>query len=90
MVAVPGVSDVHDVHVWTVTSGFVAMSGHAVVDGSCDEHAVLDALTQALSQRFGIAHVTIQPESGLHASDCCAADCDEPARERVLAGRNTR
>ena len=84
MATVPGVTGVHDIHVWTVTSGFVAMSGHAVVDGSCDEHSVLDALTKTLTQRFGIAHVTIQPEVVSHAADCCDVDCDEPKRDRPL------
>ena len=78
---VPGVAAVHDVHVWTVTSGFVAMSGHAVVDGSRDEHAVLDALTSAVSEGFAIDHVTIQPEPGAHADLCCDSDC-EPAQPR--------
>lgn len=78
---VPGVAAVHDVHVWTVTSGFVAMSAHAVVDGSRDEHAVLDALTNTVSGEFAIDHVTIQPESSDHADQCCDSDC-EPVQPR--------
>ena len=90
MMAVPGVASVHDVHVWTVTSGFVAMSGHAEMDGARDEHAVLDDLTEMLTHRFHISHVTIQPETGAHATDCCEALC-EPAvrREPVGAVRET-
>lgn len=82
MLAVPGVAAVHDIHVWTVTSGFVAMSGHAELDGSRDAHSVLDTLTETLARRFNIAHVTIQPETGAHAADCCEVVC-EPDRERA-------
>jgi cobalt-zinc-cadmium efflux system protein len=82
MVSVPGVATVHDVHVWTVTSGFVAMSGHAELDGSRDAHSVLDTLTETLTGRFNISHVTIQPEPGAHAADCCEVVC-EPAEPRA-------
>lgn len=84
MVAIPGVVAVHDTHVWTLTSGFVAMSGHAELDGSQDAHAVLDALTGTLSDRFAIDHVTIQPENGGHAADCCETIC-EADRPRLAA-----
>jgi cobalt-zinc-cadmium efflux system protein len=85
---VPGVSGVHDLHVWTVTSGFVSMSGHAQLDGTRDAHEVLDALTETLIHRFDISHVTIQPEPDTHATDCCEVDCEpERARDRLLALR---
>jgi len=80
--AVPGVVSVHDIHVWTVTSGFVAMSAHCVVDGSRDEHNVLDAVTRTLAERFDITHATIQPEPANHAADC--VDC-EPEKTRGAA-----
>lgn len=87
MLAVPGVAAVHDVHVWTVTSGFVAMSGHAVVDGSCDDHQLLDTLTRMLTRRFAIRHVTIQPEPTLHDGHCVDIDCQpEKTRAAVSAG----
>lgn len=82
MLAVPGVASVHDIHVWTVTSGFVAMSGHAELDGSRDAHTVLDTLTETLAAGFSISHVTIQPEPRAHATDCCAVIC-EPERPGV-------
>jgi len=89
MLAVPGVCAVHDIHVWTVTSGFVAMSGHAVIDGTHDEHCVLDAVTQMLLDRFNITHATIQPEPGSHTTDCFHADCGpEPVRRQVHAGHS--
>lgn len=58
----PGVLDVHDLHVWTITSGMDSLSAHVVVaDGQAPE-TVLRRLRNALRQRFGIAHVTLQLE----------------------------
>jgi cobalt-zinc-cadmium efflux system protein len=59
---VPGVSDVHDLHVWTVTSGFLAMSGHAIVRDPASNQRVLEEIQQRMRDRFGIAHATIQLE----------------------------
>ncbi|MBI4503786.1 MAG: cation transporter [Gemmatimonadetes bacterium] len=58
---VPGVSAVHDLHVWTVTSGVVAMSGHAVVVNPADNQRVLEAVQARLGE-IGIKHVTLQIE----------------------------
>ena len=62
----PGVLSVHDLHVWTITSDLVAMSGHVVVApeiDACDERTrLLHALTTMLRSRFGIEHATIQIE----------------------------
>lgn len=60
------VREVHDLHVWTVTSGLYALSGHIVVDGSLtvDEASKLVAsIRNRLSRRFGIAHATLQVDS---------------------------
>ena len=62
MAAVDGVAAVHDLHVWTVTSGLVAMSGHVEATGMRDWSVVLVELADLLRARFGIAHVTLQPE----------------------------
>jgi len=88
MTETPGVAAVHDTHIWTLTPGFVAMSGHAELDGTRDEHAVLDALTDVLTRRFAIDHVTIQPESERHAETCCDTDCE--AGGRAQAGTRAR
>ncbi|MBA3318181.1 MAG: cation transporter [Gemmatimonadales bacterium] len=61
MVAVPGVAAVHDLHVWTVTSGMIAMSGHAVVPDLEAHPGVLEGIRAEMS-RMGIGHVTIQLE----------------------------
>ncbi len=62
MGAVAGVGGVHDLHIWTVTSGLVAMSCHVDITGEREWHGILDDLTTLLRTRFGIAHVTVQPE----------------------------
>lgn len=58
---IPGVSDVHDLHVWTVTSGMVAMTGHAVIDNPDRSQRVLEMLEDRMSG-LGIHHVTMQLE----------------------------
>jgi cobalt-zinc-cadmium efflux system protein len=60
MVRVPGVRRVHDLHVWTLTSGREAMSAHVVVDDVRESERLLDALHAVLHARFGIDHTTIQ------------------------------
>ena len=82
MLEVQGVRAVHDLHVWTVTSGVVAMSGHAVVPELAAHPAALAGLRDTLV-RFGIGHATIQ----LEIEDSCAGvDCLEPlARSAVTS-----
>jgi cobalt-zinc-cadmium efflux system protein len=60
MVAVPGVIEVHDLHVWEVSSGFPALSAHVVVGDGDDCHQARRALEQLLRERFGIEHTTLQ------------------------------
>jgi len=55
------VESVHDLHVWTVTSGVVAMSGHLVVKDPSTNQRVLESV-QGRMEEFGIAHVTVQLE----------------------------
>jgi cobalt-zinc-cadmium efflux system protein len=61
MLGVAGVTAVHDLHVWTVTSGMVAMSGHAIVPRLDAHPEVLDRIRSEMAL-LGIAHVTIQLE----------------------------
>jgi cobalt-zinc-cadmium efflux system protein len=58
----PGVSDVHDLHVWTITSGFVALSAHVVVQEGHDCHERQREIAAMLRNRFGIAHTTLQTD----------------------------
>ncbi len=60
MSAVPDVVDVHDLHVWEVTSGFPALSAHVLVAPSGDCHVARQGLESALQERFGISHSTLQ------------------------------
>lgn len=64
--ALPGVKGVHDLHVWTVTSGMDLASGHVVVAVGADSHAVLDAVTTLSADEYAIAHSTIQCEPPEH------------------------
>jgi cobalt-zinc-cadmium efflux system protein len=59
---IPGVARVHDLHVWTLTSGLFTLTAHVVVNGTSDHHALLDAIEQTLQQRYNIEHTTIQLE----------------------------
>ncbi len=56
----PGVVEVHDLHVWEVTSGFPALSAHVTVPAGEDCHARRRELQQILRERFGITHTTLQ------------------------------
>ena len=58
---IPGLEELHDIHVWTLTSGFVAMSGHGVIDDLTMHRSVLDEINRRLNDH-GIKHVTFQLE----------------------------
>jgi cobalt-zinc-cadmium efflux system protein len=60
LVAHPCVTNVHDLHVWEITSGFPALSAHVLVRPGDDCHRVREDLEQLLDERFGIAHTTLQ------------------------------
>jgi cobalt-zinc-cadmium efflux system protein len=62
MASHPGVEEVHDLHIWEVTSGFPALSAHVMVPPGEDCHARRRELTQLLADRFGIEHATLQVE----------------------------
>lgn len=60
--SVAGVAKVHDLHIWTVTSGVHTLSAHAVVENGGDFHDVLNGIEDTLRRRFNIEHTTIQLE----------------------------
>jgi cobalt-zinc-cadmium efflux system protein len=62
MAATPGVREVHDLHVWEVTSGFPAMSAHVLVGRDTDCHDVRRTLEALLHDQFAIEHTTLQVE----------------------------
>jgi cobalt-zinc-cadmium efflux system protein len=62
MESIPGVEGVHDLHVWTVTSGFIALSAHVEIPEMEGWNDMLIEISTRLRERFGIVHVTLQPE----------------------------
>ena len=60
--SIPSIQAVHDLHVWTVTSGYFAMSGHVVVEDVERAQDVIRAIHDRMHERFGISHVTVQVE----------------------------
>lgn len=64
---IAGVTDLHDLHVWTITSGIDAMSGHLVVTDGTDEQTVLLKAREKLHAEFGIDHSTFQIETAATA-----------------------
>jgi cobalt-zinc-cadmium efflux system protein len=66
LAALPGVVDVHDVHVWTLTSDMVVASAHLMVVSGTDTHGVLDRARDRLATDYGIDHATLQVEPDTH------------------------
>jgi cobalt-zinc-cadmium efflux system protein len=65
---IPGVAAVHDLHVWTLTSGLDSMSGHIVVNDMADARRVLETARNQMKEKFGLDHVTIQIEDAALAA----------------------
>ena len=74
---VEGVAAVHDLHVWTITSGFDSLTAHLVLAPGAAHQQVLERSHEMLTTRFGLDHSTLQPEeSGL-------IPCGDPARAQA-------
>lgn len=71
LAAITGVVDVHDLHVWTLTSDMEVATAHLMVATGTDSHAVLDQARTLLAERHGITHATLQVEPDDHHG------CDE-------------
>jgi cobalt-zinc-cadmium efflux system protein len=67
---IDGVRDVHDLHVWTLTSDMDVLTAHIAVDDGGDSQVVLGRARSLLAERFHLSHATLQVESGDN-------DCDE-------------
>jgi cobalt-zinc-cadmium efflux system protein len=65
------VVDVHDLHVWTLTSEMEVASAHLMVGAGTDTHAVLDQAREMLGDRYNVHHATLQIEPDDHRG------CDE-------------
>jgi len=82
----PGVRDFHDVHIWTITSGLYALSGHLLIEdqrvSECSQ--IIARVNQLLGQRFGLGHTTLQLEcESCESSPVC--DLGELRRESQTA-----
>lgn len=64
--ALPGVVDIHDLHVWTLTSGMEVASAHLMIGDHLDPHSTLDGAREVLERDFHIAHATLQVEPEAH------------------------
>ncbi len=62
MAGVDGVREVHDLHIWAVSSGMVVLSAHVVIDDMTRWESIFEGLRRLLQDRYGLEHVTLQPE----------------------------
>jgi cobalt-zinc-cadmium efflux system protein len=77
LVAAPGVVEVHDLHVWTITSDFPALSAHVLVGSGLDCHAARRGIEEMLRERYGIVHTTLQVD---HAHGSALIELNKPTR----------
>lgn len=75
LLGLPGVTRIHDLHVWPVSTTDTALTVHLVMPGGCPDDAFLEAAAAGIAREFGITHATVQVERG-------AACALEPAASR--------
>ncbi len=80
LAADPDVVEVHDLHVWTVTSGFPALAAHVLVSPDADCHAARRRLEQLLTERFGLRHTTLQVDHVARRSQVVSIERRGPDR----------
>jgi cobalt-zinc-cadmium efflux system protein len=66
LAAIPRVVDIHDLHVWTLTSGMEVVSAHLMIENDADPHSALDSARDLLQKDFQIEHATLQVEPQSH------------------------
>lgn len=66
----PGVKEVHDLHIWAMSTTGTAMTAHLVIPGGHPGDAFLDEAGHAVASRFGIRHITLQVETGNCGKGC--------------------
>jgi cobalt-zinc-cadmium efflux system protein len=79
LAAQPGVEEVHDLHVWEVTSGFSALSAHVMVEAGQDCHELRRGLSRLLEDSFGLEHSTLQVEHARAAQSPLQIEVPDPA-----------
>ena len=80
LAADPGVVEVHDLHVWTVTSGFPALAAHVLVSPGTDCHGARRRLEQLLAHDFGLDHTTLQVDHVARRSQPVSIGRRDPER----------
>jgi cobalt-zinc-cadmium efflux system protein len=90
MAKVEGVTSVHDLHVWSLTAERVALSAHVVVEPLDNWPATLERLRSLLAQRYGIEHVTLQPEISGQPRTATAQATIEFVGDDLTAQRTTQ
>jgi cobalt-zinc-cadmium efflux system protein len=88
MAAVEGVVEVHDLHVWTVTSGFPAVAAHVTVRGDAEPSMVRRSMAEMLGGTFGIEHSTLQVERTGQESDLLPLERHLPRRRAPNRGQS--
>jgi cobalt-zinc-cadmium efflux system protein len=73
---IKGVKNVHDLHIWGMSTSHTALTVHLVMDGGTREDRFLNDIDSALHSKFGIEHTTIQVEN-TNSDDCKQEDCTE-------------
>ncbi len=86
----PGVSSIHDLHIWTVSSGFTAMSGHVGLAPGADPERVRLAVHRLLHEVYAIEHTTIQCEAAPRLLAIGEPDPEADPRETACAGPSPR
>jgi cobalt-zinc-cadmium efflux system protein len=89
---IPGIAEVHDLHVWTVTSGVVAASAHLEITNVREWPHLMEEASHLLADEFGIAHTTLQPEPFIPERTgprTCSLDSDEGLAICQTAGVKT-
>ncbi len=73
---IEGIQDVHDLHVWCITSNMYALSCHAMIDDvpQSKSSTILQSMNKMLNERYHIGHATIQFECNPHLEQCCSVD----------------
>ena len=74
LVSQPGVEDVHDPHVWAMSTSDIALTAHVVMAGGHPGNAFFSAIAGAMQDRFEITHPTIQVEVGRLEHGCRAPE----------------
>jgi cobalt-zinc-cadmium efflux system protein len=75
LAGLPGVADVHDLHVWALSTTETALTAHLVMPGSPGGDELLQRVSRDVHDRFGIEHATVQVEDGAGGVCPCGTDC---------------